>query len=130
MILVDTNVWSAALRAPAKRSPATDRLDRGIQTGEDICITGAILQELLQGFRDEKTFRSLELRMRAFPLIEPTWTDHVFAAAIFRRCRGEGAQISTIDAQIASVAIAHECELLTTDRDFDRLAKLYPLRLC
>jgi predicted nucleic acid-binding protein len=37
--------------------------------------------------------------------------------------------LATVDAQIAAAAINHRCALLTADRDFDAVVRLFPLRL-
>ena len=54
-ILVDTSVWSLALRrgGPAEH-PAVSKLHRYLDTGEDLFLTVLILQEILQAFRSEK----------------------------------------------------------------------------
>jgi len=41
----------------------------------------------------------------------------------------KGIQIGTIDALLAQLAIAHELEFLTADRDFNLMARRAPLRL-
>ena len=92
-------------------------------------LTGTILQELFQGFFVEKRFKSLEERLRAFPLLELGRSDYVFAADVRSRCRTKGVQVTTIDAQIAAAAIGRACPLLTTDEDFGRIAKHFPLKL-
>ena len=55
--LVDTSVWSLALR---KNGPAShvaiDKLTLLLEEHQDIVMIGVILQEILQGFRQEATF--------------------------------------------------------------------------
>ncbi len=92
-------------------------------------LTGVILQEVLQGFFDERRFADLERRLRAFPLIELSRGDYVYAAELRSRCRTKGVQVGTIDAQIAAAAIAAGCPLLTADDDFRRIAAQCPLML-
>jgi predicted nucleic acid-binding protein len=43
------------------------------------------------------------------------------AAAIFRRARGRGVMISTVDAWLAAVALEYDAALFTLDRDSERL---------
>lgn len=130
MILVDTSVWSLALRRdrPPDAREVTI-LEDAITRGESVLMIGAILQEVLQGFFVEKRFKDLEKRLRAFPLIELARADYVFAAEIRSRCRSKGVQVTTIDAQIASACIANDCALLTTDVDFRHIASHFPLQL-
>ena len=128
-VLVDTSAWSLALRRDA---PAAGReveaLKAAIAAG-DACLTGSILQEVLQGFPSIERQRRLIEYLAPFPLLGLHRGDYVYAAEIRNKCRTKGIQISTIDAQIAAAAIDHRCRLLTADRDFERIARHFPLRL-
>jgi predicted nucleic acid-binding protein len=128
-VLVDTSVWSLALRRDA---PAGGRevetLRAAIEAGE-ACLTGAILQEVLQGFPSLERGRRLIDYLAPFPLLELRRGDFVFAAEIRNKCRSKGLALTTIDAQIAAAAINHRCSLLTADSDFKGIARHYPLRL-
>ena len=71
MILVDTPVWSSALRrkaanlsAPERRS--TQLLYALIDEGR-AQLLGAVRQELLSGLKDESQFRRLRDYLRDFP---------------------------------------------------------------
>ena len=128
-ILVDTSVWALALRrdAPAD-APAIDTLRRSIERGEVVLI-GSVLQEVLQGFRDAARARRLANDLAQFPLIALSRGDYVLAADVRNTCRSKGVQIGTIDAQIAAAALNHRCTLLTTDADFERVARHFPLKI-
>jgi len=122
-VLVDTSVWSLALRkqGPADH-PAVERLAQMLRDGEDIFLTGTILQEILQAFRVESTFRKMARYFEPFPLLRVDRLEHVAAARLHRLCAQKGVGASTIDCQIAVAAIRHSCALLSTDRDFERMA--------
>lgn len=129
-LLVDTSVWSLALR----RSPPADtdavRLLQGcLERGDLVVSTGLILQELLQGFHGPAARRSIIRRFSLLPLVTPDLTDHIEAAALRNSCRRKGVQVGTIDALIARLCIRHELSLLTTDRDFRAMARHCPLAL-
>lgn len=129
-VFVDTSVWSLALRrdtAPA--SPEVALLSRCISEGRSIFTTGLVLQELLQGFRGPKQRTLILERFSLLPAIIPDLDDHVEAAALRNRCRQKGIQIGTIDALLAQLCIRHELSLLTSDRDFTKVAAHFPLRL-
>jgi len=129
-LLVDTSVWLLALRRDEARSePAVRFLSRALGDGDSIFSTGLILQELLQGFHGPKNRALLLERFGALPLLVPDREDHVQAAELRNLCRRRGIQIGTIDALIARLVIRHELTLLTTDRDFERLARIAPLEL-
>jgi predicted nucleic acid-binding protein len=128
-ILVDTSVWSLALRRdePGRRREV-DALDAAIGRG-DVCLTGVILQEVLQGFPSAARTRRLVEHLAPFPLLALDRDDYVVAAEIRNTCRGKGVAVGTIAAQIAAAAINHRCALLTADVDFERIAAHFPLRL-
>jgi predicted nucleic acid-binding protein len=127
-VLVDTSVWSVALRRD--QPPPSRELEalRAAVEGGDVCLLGVILQEVLQGFPSFERTRRLVEHLSSFPLLSMHRGDYVYAAEIRSRCRAKGLTISTIDAQIAAAAINHRCALLTLDRDFTSIAKLFPLR--
>ena len=128
-VLVDTSVWSLALRRdrphPVREIEA---LRASIERG-DVCLLGVILQEVLQGFPSTDRSRRLVEHLAPFPLLALHRGDYVYAAEIRSRCRFKGLAISSIDAQIAAAAINHRCALLTVDRDFAGIARHFPLRL-
>lgn len=88
-----------------------------------IALTGTLLQEILQAFRDEVTFRRIVGMLEAFPFLPLDRHAFVFAADLHRTCASRGISCSTTDCQIAAAAILHDCDLLTTDRDFERIAQ-------
>lgn len=126
-LLVDTSVWSLALRRDRVEGSEVEALRAGIERGE-VVLVGVILQEILQGFPSADRTRRLLDRLAAFPLLALHRGDFVFAAEIRNKCQVRGVTTSTIDAQIAAAAINHRCRLLTTDRDFERIARHFPLR--
>lgn len=127
-ILVDTSVWSLALRRDAETSePEVLALKDALLGDEVVVTTGLVLQELLQGFSGPKAQTQIVQRFTALPLIQPDREDHVAAAGVRNACRRAGVQIGTIDALLAQLCIRHELTLLTTDKDFVRAAKHCPL---
>jgi len=129
-LLVDTSVWSLAFRRDRPPdTPEVAELGRALSDGETVVTTGLIVQELLQGFRGPRLAQRLVERMAALPLVLPDLEDHVEAAALRNRCRRRGLQVGTIDALIARLGIRHGLTLLTTDRDFEGLARREPLSL-
>jgi hypothetical protein len=129
-VLVDTSVWSLSLRkgGPADH-PAVARLAALLMGEDDVFLTGLILQEILQAFRPDSLFRKVARHFEPFPLLELERRDFIAAAALHRSCAAKGVSVSTADCQIATAAIRHDCLLLTTDKDFQRIARFGPLRL-
>ena len=127
-VLVDTSVWSLALR---RDRPAASRevetLRAAIERG-DACLLGIVLQEVLQGFPSLDRTRRLVDYLSPFPLLALHRGDYVYAAEIRNRCRAKGLAVSTVDAQIAAAAINHRCALLTVDKDFEGISRHFPVR--
>jgi predicted nucleic acid-binding protein len=129
-VLVDTSVWSLALRRDARPDIREIRILTQCLERQDVLFsTGIIVQELLQGFRGPKQRERLIEHFSTLPLIVPDLTDHIEAATLQTLCRRKGIQITTIDALLAQLAIGHDLEFLTADRDFFLLARHAPLRL-
>jgi hypothetical protein len=129
-LLVDTSVWSLALRRDLPGgAPEVDELQRALEAGEAIATTGLILQELLQGFAGPKARQQIVERFSALPLIVPDREDHIEAADLRNRCRRAGIQIGTIDALLAQLCIRHDLTMLAADNDFRLLAKKSAMKI-
>jgi predicted nucleic acid-binding protein len=129
-LLVDTSVWSLALRRDIEATePEVEQLKDALSGEELVVTTGLVLQELLQGFSGPKAQVQIIERLAALPLIQPGRDDHIAAAALRNTCRQAGVQIGTIDALFAQLCIRHELTLLTTDNDFRHAAKHCSLRV-
>jgi len=123
-LFVDTSVWSAAFRrdVPAP-TPETGHLQDALLSGAEVCTTGLVLQELLQGFRGAKNGDLIKDRFGCLRMIVPTLDDHVAAAELRNLCRRRGVQLGTVDALLARLCLARELVMLTSDRDFHHAAE-------
>lgn len=129
-LLVDTSVWSLALRRDTPpNAPEVGALTRALRGAELVATTGVILQELLQGFVSATARAQIESHFAALDTIQPDREDHVEAAALWTTCRRGGVQLGTVDALISVLAMRHELTLLTTDKDFTNAARFCGLRL-
>ena len=127
-VLVDTSVWSLALRRRAPAHESVDELKRLVAHGR-VAMIGPIRQEVLSGLRDPAAFTRLRDHLRAFPdeRLEPA--DYERAAEHFNTCRAAGIQGSNTDLLICAVAERYAFPVLTTDMDFDRYAAVVPVKL-
>lgn len=125
MILVDTSVWIATFRI---QNPLD--LDEVLDFDEIVtCLP--VVQEVLQGFRDEGAFRRAREAMLALPIVESPFGEDVVSTAIdlYRGARRSGLTVrSSIDCLIAACAIRNDLEVLHRDRDYPMLAQVSPLR--
>lgn len=129
-LLVDTSVWSLALRRDVETTePEVQELKDALFGSDVVVTTGLVLQELLQGFSGAKARTQIIERFAVLPLLQPDRDDHIDAAVLRNTCRQAGVQIGTIDALLAQLAIRHDLTLLTTDKDFTHAAKHCALRV-
>jgi len=132
-VLIDTSVWSLALRRKEKELHGRERglieeLGELVREGR-VTVIGPVRQELLTGVRSEKAFARLRDRMRLFPDEILTAEDYEEAAKMSNRCRAAGVAGSPVDFLICSTATRRELAIFTTDRDFDRYSKHIPVSL-
>ena len=132
-VLVDTPVWSLALRRkPADLNPREQVLTRAltelIREGR-AQIVGVVRQELLSGVREPERFEKLRDYLSAFDDPKLDSRDYEEAARMHNQCRTKGITGSTIDFLICAVAQRRSWQVFTTDRDFERYAGLLGLEL-
>lgn len=126
MVLVDTSVWIEVFR----RRPRVD-LEQSVDF-DDVVTCLPVIQEVLQGFRDETAFLRARLAMQALPILESPLGAETFlvAADLYRSGRRAGLTIrSGVDCLIAACALRHDVEVLHQDRDYDTIAKVSGLRV-
>ena len=126
MVLVDTSVWIEVFRNPARIS-----LEQTVDF-DDVVTCLPVVQEVLQGFRDERAYGRVRQAMLALPIVDSPMPADVFlqAADLYRAGRRAGVTIrSGVDCLVAACAIRHRLELLHHDRDYDAIAKVSPLHV-
>ncbi len=128
-VLVDTSVWSLALR---RRNPAGEgavrELQELIREGR-VHLIGPIRQEVLSGIREAAQYQTLRDRLRSFPDLPLETVDHERAAEHFNLCRRHGVQGSNTDFLLCAVAERHNLAILTTDGDFESFSRHLPISL-
>ena len=133
MVLVDTAVWSLALRRrPERLSGQEQNLTKALAEliGEGrVQMLGPIRQELLSGIREEAQFRKLRDYLRAFQEPPLEGTDYEEAAHMNDQCRTQGIAGSAVDFLICAAAHRRGWAIFTTDEDFQNFASVLPLRL-
>lgn len=125
MVLVDTSVWIEVFRKPARIA-----LESHVAF-DDVVTCLPVIQEVLQGFRDEIAFARARDSMQAMTILESPLRLEVFlqAADLYRSARRSGYTVrSGVDCVIAACAIRHRAEVLHHDRDYDALSRFSSLR--
>ena len=124
MLLVDTSVWVELFRRPSRVRLAPADL-------EEVVTCLPVVQEVLQGFPDDRAYRIAREALLALPLVEAPLRTEVFedAVGLFRAARRAGVTVrSSVDCLIAACAIRHDLTVLHLDRDFRGLARVSPLK--
>jgi predicted nucleic acid-binding protein len=128
-VLVDTSVWSLALRRRTRsEEPAVEQLRWLIDQGR-VAMIGPIRQELLSGVRAAESFERLRKHLRPYRDEPLEMEDFERAAEHFNSCRMRGIQGSNTDFLICAVAERRALPILTTDADFTRYASVLPIVL-
>lgn len=129
MILVDTSVLVDFLRG--KQTRAAEELTRALEADHEIVLTPEVVQEVLQGARDESEWRTLKryLGSQTVAFSRDSLATHLAAARIFFDCRRKGLTLrSSVDCLIAQRALEGGLALLHDDRDYDVIRQVRPLK--
>jgi predicted nucleic acid-binding protein len=123
MVLVDTSVWVALFRRPARIAASALDLDEVVT-----CLP--VVQEVLQGFQDERAFRIVRDAVLSLPIVESPLRGEVFeeAAQLYRAVRRSGRTVrSGVDCLIAACALRHGLPVAHVDRDYEAIGAVSAL---
>lgn len=127
-ILPDSSAWIRFFRDAADETGL--KLRKLIEVEADLCLCGPVVTEVLQGITNDKYRRRVFDIFQAPDYLETNRETFEFAAEIYRTCRAKGFTIrSTQDCIIAATAIKHDAHLLHQDRDYDTIARFFPLQV-
>ena len=123
-VLIDTPIWSLALRRTRRTSRQQALVDELTELIREMRaeIIGPIRQEVLSAIPREEQFRSVQKRLRPFDDVPIDTPDYEEAATLYNLCRARGIQGSHTDFLICAVAIRHSLSVFTVDRDFTHYA--------
>ena len=128
-VLVDTDVWSEALRRKkGKKSTYVDELVDLIQEGR-LEIIGPIRMEVLSGIRDKEVFDAFSDKLAAFSDRSIGSEVYILAAKFFNLCRGKGIQGSNTDFLICACSVHWSVPILSKDKDYLLYRKHLPIEL-
>jgi predicted nucleic acid-binding protein len=128
-VLVDTPIWSYALRSPKKEyEDKIDRLESLIKDQRALII-GPIRQEILSGYSDPEKFENLREKLSYFNNSPIQDSDYESAAEMCNQCRKKGIQGAHIDFLICAVASRLDVPIFTTDKDFFQYKKILEIKL-
>ena len=130
--LVDTSVWSLALRRRSEDLNESEELlvaelSELIREGR-ACMLGLIRQELLSGIKSAEQYEKVRSTLRAFPDEVLETADYEAAAKASNACRSKGVTVSVVDALICAAAASRDWAIFTTDPDFRKYESVLPIK--
>jgi predicted nucleic acid-binding protein len=122
-LIFDTSVWVDFLRN--KSNSASDLLTSYIEKNDQVLLTPTILQEVLQGIRNDAQYQHIQEILSYFTTLQqPPIRAAVGAAELYRSLRKKGLTIrKSNDCLIAFYAIEFSTPLVHSDSDFDLISK-------
>jgi predicted nucleic acid-binding protein len=127
LVLVDTSVWVDALRDP--NSPAGAGVSDLLSGSAGVVTAGLVIQEVMQGLRVPSQIARVSTLLCGLPCLRVGRDTHLKAATLYRKLRGRGLTIPTVDVLLAVAAIEHGVRLWSNDTHFALIAQAARLRL-
>lgn len=128
-VIVDTCVWSLALRRNSVKNEIVVRELADLIRDVRVKLIGPIRQEILSGIKYEKQFAYLRDYLSAFQDLSLERADFEKAAEFFNICLKNGIQGANTDFLICAAAFNRDFEIFTIDKDFDNYRKYIPVSL-
>ena len=125
-ILIDTSVWIEYFR---NQSPSIVDFVAEIAKNREICVSGIILAELMQGAKSEKELSAIAEFMDAFTMIDQTDQTWLKAGRLSHELRKKGKNVNLTDCYIAVIAQENNCAVLTLDQHFKDISRHTKLQL-
>ena len=128
MVFVDTSTWIDYFRG--KETVETLYLSDLVAEDADICVSGIILTEILQGIPADKEHKKVSGYLNDLIFLPMSKSSYFLSADIYREAKAHGHVIrSTTDCLISACAIEHSVSLLQNDKDYLTIEKFSPLKL-
>jgi predicted nucleic acid-binding protein len=128
-VLVDTPIWSYALRSKNKEYQSEINSLSSLISDQRAIIIGPIRQEILSGYSDLNKYRIIKEKLSYFENTLIVDVDYELAAEFSNKCRKKGIQGSHIDFLICAVANRIGIPIFTNDKDFVRYQKIISIKL-
>lgn len=125
-VLVDTSIWSLALRRKGGTAKLNDQEKRlvallveAIRDGR-VLVAGAVRQEVLSGIVTPEQFAAVKTRLDPFPDQPIASEDYIEAARLYNLCRRRGVACGAVDMLLCALAYRNEWTILARDGGMER----------
>jgi len=127
-LLFDTSVWIDFLNK--KSTPESSLLVHYIEEDKQVLLTPTILQEVLQGIRDDFKYLKIKELLAYFTILELSAVGAAVGAAdLYRFLRKKGATVrKSNDCLIAYYALEFSATIVHADADFDKISRYVGLK--
>ncbi len=129
MVIVDTPVWSIALRKDGHASEKMRHVLQELIVNKRVVMLGPIRQEILSGIKHETQYEKFKNSLSNFSDENILTSDYENAAQYYNICRSKGIQGSNTDFLISAIAKRNNFYILTPDKDFQSYAKFLKFNL-
>lgn len=120
MTCFDTSIIISILQGNERVSKVTFDLTKG----KEIVITSVTEYELLKHFSNKKQESALSGFLSKIRTLGFDKKSSIEAARIYKELKNRGTLINENDVLISAICITNEEELITEDRDFERLERI------
>lgn len=125
-ILVDSSCWIEFFRG--KRADLNDSI-RELLLKRQVLICGPVYLEVLGFCVAENESRKVAALFDDLQFLDLAKSDFQSASFLSQQMRRKGITIKGMDVLFAYLAMKHECYLFHLDRDFDLIARHFPLKI-
>jgi predicted nucleic acid-binding protein len=132
-VLIDTSIWSLALRRrkvplDLQQRRLVDEWRRLIEKDQAV-VVGPVRQEILSGIASSDQFEQIRKRISGFDCPDAVVDDFDQAAIFYNHLCRVGVAGGAIDLLICGMAYRRGLSIFTNDRDFERYAAHLPIHL-
>ncbi len=128
-VLVDTSIWSLALRRSESQNSHLVSELKFLINEVRVQLIGPVRQEILSGIKSDKQFTELKNYLKAFPDYSIITEDFELAAEFYNLCRRKGLQGSNTDFLISAISYNQHWPIFTHDKDFTGFQKHIPIQI-
>jgi hypothetical protein len=125
VLLIDTSAWVELFRRGSRIT-----LDDLADDRDRIVTCLPVIQEVLQGFDDQRAFQIARTAMSALPCVDAPMSRAVVDSAvdIYRLARRVGVTVrSSVECLVAASASRHRLTVVHRNRDYAQLARVVPI---
>ncbi len=118
IILIDTCAWIDFFKS--QTGQLGNQVAKLIEMNQ-AAITGIVITELLQGIKNEKESKRLQLLLQSIHYLKTEENDWIKAGQLAGNLRTKGLTLPLTDVLIATIAQRHDISILTIDKHFQHL---------